>query len=150
MLDGNKVTVEDVHNAVVDTVYDVLSDGKTTVCTLTLYNGFTVRGESSVVDPSNFNTELGQQNAREKALDNVWPVLGAILAEKLHSKRMVNQSSELKEEAAIEIAQGHAAALKPSYYEEGFIPHDWVIEAIRYGYSLGRWHGLTDPSKAPE
>ncbi len=83
MLDGNKVTDDDVNAAVKEINFDVLSDGKTTVCTVTLYNGFTVRGESSVVDPANFNEALGRKYAEEKARDNVWPVLGAILAEKL-------------------------------------------------------------------
>lgn len=88
MLDSNKVTVQDITEAIVEEMYDFLSDGKTTVCTLVLYNGFTVRGDSACVDPANFNEELGKKYARERAVDAVWPVLGAILAEKLWRQRM--------------------------------------------------------------
>ncbi len=88
MLDGNKVTAEDCREAVIRVEFDVLKDRKTTVCTLTLYNGFTVRGESSCVDPSEFNQELGEKYAEQRARDAVWPVLGAILAEKLYQKSL--------------------------------------------------------------
>ena len=88
MLDGNKVTAEDCREAVIRVEFDVLKDRKTTVCTLTLYNGFTVRGESSCVDPSEFNQALGEKYAEQGAREAVWPVLGAILAEKLYQKSL--------------------------------------------------------------
>ena len=87
MLDGNKVTKQDCIDAVTDICFDVLGDGKTTVCTLTLYNGFTVRGSASCVDPAEFNEALGKQYSEEEAREGVWPVLGAILAEKLYRAR---------------------------------------------------------------
>ena len=89
MLDGNKVTEKDCIDAVTDICFDVLGDGKTTVCTLTLYNGFTVRGSASCVDPAEFNEALGKQYSEEEARQAVWPVLGAILAEKLYHKSLV-------------------------------------------------------------
>lgn len=87
-LSGNKVTIDDINESIKQIDFDVLKDGKTTVCTLTLYNGFTVRGESSVVDPANFNKDLGEQYAEQSARNNVWPVLGAILADRLWQSRM--------------------------------------------------------------
>lgn len=87
MLNGNKVTPDDINESIVKIDFDVLKDGKTTVCTLTLHNGFTVRGESSCVDPANFDKALGEQYAEENARQKVWGVLGAILAEKLYQKR---------------------------------------------------------------
>lgn len=87
MLDGNKVTDDDVEKAIVEELYDFLSDGKTTVCTLVLYNGFTVRGYSACVDPANFNEADGKKYSRERAVNEVWPALGAILAEKLYQQR---------------------------------------------------------------
>lgn len=87
-LSGNKVTIDDVNESIKQIDFDVLKDGKTTVCTLTLYNGFTVRGESSVVDPANFDKDLGEQYAEQRARSNVWPVLGAILADRLYVSRM--------------------------------------------------------------
>ena len=89
MLDGNKVTAEDCREAVVRVEFDVLKDRKTTVCTLTLYNRFTVRGESSCVDPAEFDKDIGEKKAEQRARDAVWPALGAILAEKLYHKSLI-------------------------------------------------------------
>lgn len=84
MLDGNKVTEQDCIDAVAYVGFNVLVDRKTTVCTLTLYNGFTVRGESSCVDPAEFDAGKGREYAEINARENLRPVLAAILAEKLY------------------------------------------------------------------
>jgi len=54
-----------------------------TICVLTLRNGFTVLGTSACASPENFDAELGRKIARGKALDQVWPLLGYALREKL-------------------------------------------------------------------
>ena len=78
-----KVSIEDIENAIKSDVYVVLPDERTTICMLTLDNGFTVRGESSCVCRENFDTALGQKYAREDAVRKVWPLLGFRLADKL-------------------------------------------------------------------
>ncbi len=55
-----------------------------TVCCLTLQNGFTVTGESACASPANFNAELGQKIAREKARDKIWPLEGYLLKDRLY------------------------------------------------------------------
>jgi len=73
-----KVSQHDIDNAIFSETYTVLPDGRTTVCQLTLFkeDGFTVNGTSSVVDKSGFNAELGNKFAKEKAVDQVWMLLG--------------------------------------------------------------------------
>lgn len=78
-----KVTFEDVVMAIKEETYTVLPNGRTTVCQLTLDNGFTVEGMSACVSVENFNAELGNKFARERALQEVWKVLGFRLADKL-------------------------------------------------------------------
>lgn len=80
---SNKVTIEEVHAAIKGETYTVLPDGRTTICQLTLDNGFTVDGKSACVSVENFNAELGQKYSKEKALDEVWKLLGFRLAEQL-------------------------------------------------------------------
>ena len=137
MLDGNKVTRQDCIDAVTDICFDVLGDGKTTVCTLTLYNGFTVRGSASCVDPAEFNQALGEKYAEQGAREAVWPVLGAILAEKLWRKSKVDNNGELDSETAASFATSFAAEERPSYFDVPFVPHEWVVKAIQYAYSFG-------------
>lgn len=78
-----KVTLDDIENAIKSDVYVVLPDDRTTICMLTLDNGYTVRGESSCVCRENFDAGLGQKFAREDAVRKVWPLLGFRLADKL-------------------------------------------------------------------
>lgn len=73
-----KVTPQDVDNAIFSETYTILPDGRTTICQLTLFkeDGFTVYGSSACVDKNNFNLEMGNKVAKEKAKDQIWPLLG--------------------------------------------------------------------------
>lgn len=85
-MNANSVTEEEVDAAIRSAQYVVLPDGRTTVCLLTLDNGFTVRGESSCVDIANFNAEKGQTYSRADARRKVWPLLGFRLADRLAAR----------------------------------------------------------------
>ncbi len=56
-----------------------------TCCVLVMDNGFTVIGHSACASPENFNQEVGRKIAREKAVEQMWPLLGFRLRDKLHS-----------------------------------------------------------------
>ena len=59
--------------------------GLLTCCVLVLDNGFTVIGHSACASPENFSSIIGRKIAREKAVEQVWPLLGFRLRDKLHS-----------------------------------------------------------------
>lgn len=61
--------------------HDYVALGTTTVCLITLDNGYTVLGTSACVDPANFDKELGERLAYDDAVDKVWPLAGFRLAE---------------------------------------------------------------------
>ena len=54
-----------------------------TFCVIELRNGFTVTGESACASPENFDAELGRKLARQKAVDQIWPLMGYELRSKL-------------------------------------------------------------------
>ena len=54
-----------------------------TVCCLELANGFTVTGESACASPENFNRELGEKIALQKAKQKVWALEGYLLRQRL-------------------------------------------------------------------
>lgn len=54
-----------------------------TFCVLVLDNGYTVTGQSACADPANFDAEIGRKVARQKAVDQIWPLLGFRLRDKL-------------------------------------------------------------------
>lgn len=70
-----------------------------TFCVLILHNGFTVVGKSAVASPENFNEEIGRKVARDDAIDQLWPLMGFALKERLHNDQIQAGISEhLKEE----------------------------------------------------
>lgn len=80
------VTLEQVLASIKGETYTVLPDGRTTICQLTMDNGFTVDGKSACVSKENFNEELGNKYSREAAVSKVWQFLGFRLADKLDAK----------------------------------------------------------------
>jgi hypothetical protein len=101
---GPRVTLDQVRLAITGESYTMLPSAKVMVCELTLYNGFTVRGESAVVDPSNFREELGRQISREHAEAKVWELLGFLLQDKLHRRGLFGTGGTVgAEEAAREL-----------------------------------------------
>lgn len=54
-----------------------------TFCVLVLKNGFSVTGQSACVSLENFDEGIGRKIAREKAIDQLWPLLGFRLADQL-------------------------------------------------------------------
>lgn len=72
---------------------DYLKRGETsTICTITLDNGYAVHGHSACVDPANYREDLGQKIAYDDAFRQLWPVFGFLLAE---TKAGKNRSLEV-------------------------------------------------------
>jgi len=72
----SKVTLNDILDRVKDVKYVVLDDTTTTICIVTMQNGYTVLGSSACVDPKQFNKALGEQYSYADAIDKVWPLNG--------------------------------------------------------------------------
>lgn len=92
-----RVTPKDVAAAIVGETYTILPSGRSMVCELTLFeeNGFTVRGESAVVNIENFREEIGRKIARENAVNEVWQLLGFLLYTEGLTRRRAQQSEQL-------------------------------------------------------
>lgn len=106
-LTAPRVTPADIEANITETVYFTGSDGRAgatkcghsgdplrllTFCVLVLRNGFTVVGKSACASPENFNAELGRRIAREDAVEQMWPLMGYALKERLHGQ--VGQASK--------------------------------------------------------
>lgn len=82
-LNAPRLTPELIDAKIVSETYTILPSGKCMVCELILRNGFSVRGEASVVSKENFNEEIGKKVSRAKARDQIWLLEGYLLQEKL-------------------------------------------------------------------
>jgi hypothetical protein len=83
----NKVTLQGIMDKVKGATYTLLPSGRTTVCELTMENGFTIKGYSGVVDIKMYNKFLGEKHAYDDAINNIWPFEGYLLAQKMHDER---------------------------------------------------------------
>ncbi len=77
-----KVTKDSIEARIVKEDFIVLPDSTVTLCSLTMKNGYSVRGESACVDPRNFNLDIGKSLARQDAFRKLWPLEGYLLAER--------------------------------------------------------------------
>lgn len=80
-----RVTLQQVEDAIMAVQYHVFFGTTLTVCAITLRNGFTVTGESACTSLENFDAQLGQVMAREKAVQKIWELEGYALRERLHA-----------------------------------------------------------------
>jgi hypothetical protein len=71
----NTVTENGLKEIIVKTEYARIGV-KTTICCLTLKNGFEIIGQSACVDPKNFNKELGEKYSYEQAFNKLWELEG--------------------------------------------------------------------------
>jgi hypothetical protein len=93
-----RVRPQDLDDAIdphVAVQYHVFPGSNTTVCLLTMKNGFTVVGESSCVDPTNFDEEIGREVAYKDARNKLWPLLGFALRERLAAESTMVNSEPL-------------------------------------------------------
>lgn len=83
MTERTSLTLDDINRAVRLADYHVFPSTTTTVCCLTLRDGFTVIGQSACIDPAMFDAALGRRIAYDDAIDKVWQLEGYLLAHQL-------------------------------------------------------------------
>jgi hypothetical protein len=87
-----RVTLEDLKAKIAskDFITFPADAPRLTVCVLTMANGFIVTGESSCVNPDNFNRELGQLISETQATDKAWMLEGYLLRDRLSKQAALN------------------------------------------------------------
>lgn len=83
-LNAPRLSPERISSVIVGETFTILPSGRTTICELTLMNGFTVRGESSVVSRANFDQAIGERLSREDARRKVWGLEAYLLMQVLY------------------------------------------------------------------
>ena len=78
----NRLTMGDILDVVKSASYTRLADSTTTVCQLTLKNGYTVLGHSACIDPNLFNQTVGEKVAWDNAIDKIWELEGYLLQQR--------------------------------------------------------------------
>lgn len=86
-LNAPRLTPDIIDSLIKDKSFHKLTD-VLIVCVLTLQNGFELVGESSCVDPSNYNQQIGENIAFTNARDKIWPLAGYALKQKLYEESL--------------------------------------------------------------
>jgi hypothetical protein len=69
--------------------YHIVPETTTTLCSLILFNGYVVTGESAAVPKENFDEQIGRKIAFENARDKIWALEGYLLKQKLYEKEQL-------------------------------------------------------------
>jgi len=85
-LDAPRITLDLIKSKVQNAAFHVFEDTQLTVCCLTLENGFTVTGESACASPENFDRDIGEEIAFNKAVNKVWDLEGYLLKQRLYEQ----------------------------------------------------------------
>lgn len=86
-LNAPRITNDWIDRCIREAQFHVFPGTTTTVCCLTLSNGFTVTGESACASPENFDEELGRKIAAGNARSKIWALEGYLLKQSLHEEK---------------------------------------------------------------
>lgn len=75
-LTAPRISQSAIDRKIKEAKYHVFEGTCLTVCCLVLENGYTVIGESACASPENFDAEIGQQLAFNKAKAKIWDLAG--------------------------------------------------------------------------
>ena len=78
----NSLSVEFIESVVEGAIFKQIDDTTTTLCILTLKNGYVVVGQSACIDKNVFEFEVGKQIAYEDAFGKIWELEGYLLAQR--------------------------------------------------------------------
>lgn len=79
-----RLNPQHISDLIVKEQYYVFPGTTTTVCCLTLKNGYTVVGHSASVSKENFDAEIGGQVAYKNAREEIWALEGYLLKQRLY------------------------------------------------------------------
>ena len=106
-----------VNETIAQETYLVMPDGRTTICQLTLLNGFTVIGTSACVDPDMFDLKAGRRIAFENARQQIWQLEGYLATQDAYiadmKKILVSKAPKKAKKAAYGVKADGTPRRKP-------------------------------------
>ncbi len=82
-LNAPRLNPDHIDSVIEKADYHIFEGSQTTVCCLTLKNGFSVIGESACASPENFDKEIGEKIAARNAREKIWALEGYLLKDRL-------------------------------------------------------------------
>lgn len=89
VMNENSVTIEQLNKLMDDSTKEfAYFDNTMTIAVVKLPCGFKVTGQSSCVDPANFDKVKGENYALENVKSKLWELEGYLLANRLHDEKV--------------------------------------------------------------
>lgn len=115
-------------------------DSTVTFCTLQLINGCQVNGESNVIDPANYNAEMGKEAAFKSAREKIWQLEGYALKRSMFD--LVLRAARAAHEANRVYCMSIGDTSQPTWNDAP----DWQTDSAIAGVKSI----LADPNTTPE
>lgn len=91
-----KLTPEIIDAHIKEVKYHSVQGTAVTHCTLILKNGYAVTGESSCIDPTSFDVEIGKKTAYERAYNRLWGVLAYEVKQRWYEEQVLTAKERVK------------------------------------------------------
>lgn len=82
-----RITEDSIRSKISDVVYNL--NGVTTICIITMANGFRFIGTSTPASVANYDNKIGERYAYDNAFRQIWSHEGYLLREKLSAQEGV-------------------------------------------------------------
>lgn len=87
LIGSMRLTPHDIDAQIAHEAYWIVPLTTTTICAMTLKNGYTVIGKSACVNPDAFDADIGRKIAYDDARSQIWALEGYRLASIKHALR---------------------------------------------------------------
>lgn len=143
-LNAPRLTPEYIQAVIVDEIYTRIDGTNVTICTLTTANGHKVVGvNEGPVSAPNFDQEIGCELAYKHAVDQVWPLEGYLLRQRLHD---LAASVERRARLAHEINRAYCEAIGDHSQKPWAEAEQWQRDSAIKGVEFA----LANPNAGPD
>ncbi len=91
-----KLTKEFLESQIKDVQYIETVPGRCVHCVITVKNGYVFQGDAGVIDPENFDFEIGKKVAYDNTFDKMWNVYGYQVQEKYYREKVLTLEDNVK------------------------------------------------------
>lgn len=132
-----RLTPDGIHAVITDESYCLLENTTTTICYLTLENGFVVTGESACISVENFDQKIGCEVAYKQALGKIWMLEGYLMKQRIYDAAQPRPVDlEHIARVAHEVNRAYCAALGDGSQLAWEDAPAWQRESARMGADL--------------
>lgn len=131
-----------IESLVADVEYHQTPGTTLTVCVLTLTNGSAVVGTSNVINPANYDAQIGKTTAYQNAFGKIWELEGYAI------KRDMRQLTRMAAQIAHEVNRAWCESLGDMSQPAWEDAPDWQKDSAITGMTVNMLNGTGSPEES--